>query len=239
MGFFFLAWENVRPFIPSLQFLFVCLFLEVEISSHTLIPLFMPGSVHSGSASVGSKPVSDAWIVLCDSAYSLITWDRVTGGGPAGLNELKRTRSSSEERWRSITLQFPGGDHCLPCATTGRSHCQEIPSGKVLWRNLQFIMGGHRLVQHAEYFSVKRLFQCQEVFNGTMLWRTLQLVENAWMEEGGGGGGHWLVCSTSGRCRSSNWRSYWKRHFKKAFRCRISLFPKFQALKINQIAPVR
>ena len=117
MGFFFLAWENVRPFIPSLQFLFVCLFLEVEISSHTLIPLFMPGSVHSGSASVGSKPVSDAWIVLCDSAYSLITWDRVTGGGPAGLNELKRTRSSSEERWRSITFQFPGGDHWLPCAT--------------------------------------------------------------------------------------------------------------------------
>ena len=27
----------------------VCVCFEVEISSHTLIPLFMPGSVHSGS----------------------------------------------------------------------------------------------------------------------------------------------------------------------------------------------
>ena len=36
------------PFMPCLHFFF---FLEVEISSRTLIPLFMPGSVHSGSAS--------------------------------------------------------------------------------------------------------------------------------------------------------------------------------------------
>ena len=41
------SWENVRLFIPS-QHIF---FFKVEISSCTLIPLFMPGTVHSGSAS--------------------------------------------------------------------------------------------------------------------------------------------------------------------------------------------
>ena len=35
----------------ALFFLFVCLFVRVEISSRTWIPLFMPGSVHSGSVS--------------------------------------------------------------------------------------------------------------------------------------------------------------------------------------------
>ena len=39
-------WENVRQFISRLHF-----FLKVEISSRTTIPLFRPGSVHSGSAS--------------------------------------------------------------------------------------------------------------------------------------------------------------------------------------------
>ena len=39
--------ENVRPFIPRLRFFW----FEMEISSRTLIPLFMPGSVHSGSVS--------------------------------------------------------------------------------------------------------------------------------------------------------------------------------------------
>ena len=29
----------------------VCVCFEVEISSHTLIPLFVPGSIHNGSAS--------------------------------------------------------------------------------------------------------------------------------------------------------------------------------------------
>ena len=43
-------WENVRQFIPC-PTLFSFFFFEVEISSRTLIPLFMPGSVHSGSAS--------------------------------------------------------------------------------------------------------------------------------------------------------------------------------------------
>ena len=43
-------WENVRQFIPRLRFLKFFL-IKVEISSRTLIPLFMPGSVHSGSAS--------------------------------------------------------------------------------------------------------------------------------------------------------------------------------------------
>ena len=42
-------WENVWPFIPCLRFFVV--FFKVEISSRTLIPLFMSGSVHSGSAS--------------------------------------------------------------------------------------------------------------------------------------------------------------------------------------------
>ena len=48
---FFRVWrflENVRQFIPCLWFFF---FFEVEIRSHTLILLFRPGSVHSGSAS--------------------------------------------------------------------------------------------------------------------------------------------------------------------------------------------
>ena len=45
-GFF----ENGRPLIPRLRFFFLSFFLLVEISSRTLITLFMPGSVHSGSA---------------------------------------------------------------------------------------------------------------------------------------------------------------------------------------------
>ena len=44
-------WENVPPFIPSLRFLLLLLLFKVEISSSTLIPLCMPGSVHAGSAS--------------------------------------------------------------------------------------------------------------------------------------------------------------------------------------------
>ena len=40
---------TVRPFIPRMRLLF--LFFIVEISSRPLIALFMPGSVHSGSAS--------------------------------------------------------------------------------------------------------------------------------------------------------------------------------------------
>ena len=43
--------ENVPPFIPCLCFFFFGFVFEVEISSCTLIPLFRPGSVHSGSAS--------------------------------------------------------------------------------------------------------------------------------------------------------------------------------------------
>ena len=47
---------NVRSFVPRLCFFFFffvlfCLFVEVEFSSRELIPLFMPESVHSGSAS--------------------------------------------------------------------------------------------------------------------------------------------------------------------------------------------
>ena len=51
-------WEIVRPFIPRPHFLsssssfFFLLLFEVEISSRTLISLFMPESVHSGSASL-------------------------------------------------------------------------------------------------------------------------------------------------------------------------------------------
>ena len=37
------AWENVRPLLHFF-------FFKVEISSRTLIPLFRPGPVHSGSA---------------------------------------------------------------------------------------------------------------------------------------------------------------------------------------------
>ena len=45
--------ENVRPFIPRRAFfLLLCFFFFwVEISSRTLVPLFMTGSVHCGSAS--------------------------------------------------------------------------------------------------------------------------------------------------------------------------------------------
>ena len=38
-------------YLPALLFLFFVLVFIVEISSRTLIPLFRPGSVHSGSAS--------------------------------------------------------------------------------------------------------------------------------------------------------------------------------------------
>ena len=41
-------WENVRRFIPRLPFFLF--FFKVAIRSHKLIPLFWPGSVHSGSA---------------------------------------------------------------------------------------------------------------------------------------------------------------------------------------------
>ena len=43
--------ESVWPVIPCLGFFSLFFFFEVEISSRTLIPLFMPGSVHSGSVS--------------------------------------------------------------------------------------------------------------------------------------------------------------------------------------------
>ena len=39
--------EDVRPFVPRLRYFF----FGVEISLRTLVPLFMPESVHSGSAS--------------------------------------------------------------------------------------------------------------------------------------------------------------------------------------------
>ena len=42
------VWENLRQFILRLRF---CFFVFVEISSRTLIPLYTPGSVRSGSAS--------------------------------------------------------------------------------------------------------------------------------------------------------------------------------------------
>ena len=42
-------WENVGPFIPHVHFF--SFLLEVEISLHAIIPLYMPGSVHSGAAS--------------------------------------------------------------------------------------------------------------------------------------------------------------------------------------------
>ena len=38
-------------FFLRLGFFLLFFFFKVEISSHTLIPLFRPGSVHSGSAS--------------------------------------------------------------------------------------------------------------------------------------------------------------------------------------------
>ena len=39
--------ESVQPFIPRQHFIF----FKVEISSHTLIPFFMSGSISSSSAS--------------------------------------------------------------------------------------------------------------------------------------------------------------------------------------------
>ena len=51
VGGFLLAWEDLgRMFnnsFPASAF-FLSFFFEVEISSRTLIPLFKPGSVHSG-----------------------------------------------------------------------------------------------------------------------------------------------------------------------------------------------
>ena len=43
-------WDNVWPFIPCLHFVLVVVLFKVEISLRTLIPLFSPVSVHSGSA---------------------------------------------------------------------------------------------------------------------------------------------------------------------------------------------
>ena len=58
-GGFFLAWQDCGKmfdhsfpacaFLLSLSLFFF--FFEMDISSRTLIPRFMPGSVHSGSAS--------------------------------------------------------------------------------------------------------------------------------------------------------------------------------------------
>ena len=51
-GSFFLACEDFgRIFDHSFPDCAIFFFFEVEISSSTLIQLFMPGSVHSGSAS--------------------------------------------------------------------------------------------------------------------------------------------------------------------------------------------
>ena len=53
-------WENVRLFIPYLRFLSYLKKKSLEISSLTLITLFMPGSVHSSSA---SRMFPDKWRV--------------------------------------------------------------------------------------------------------------------------------------------------------------------------------
>ena len=52
---FFLACVDFGKYstIPRLRFFFSFFFFEEEISSRSLIPLFTPGSVHSGSASWG------------------------------------------------------------------------------------------------------------------------------------------------------------------------------------------
>ena len=52
-------WENVRPLFPRLHFFF----FKVEIISHTLMPLFMPGSVHSGSGA--EKTVAECSLTSC------------------------------------------------------------------------------------------------------------------------------------------------------------------------------
>ena len=57
-------WENVRLFIPCLHCFFV-LFLEVEISLLAPVPLFRPGSVHSGSVSGDDWP-DVPWQVACE-----------------------------------------------------------------------------------------------------------------------------------------------------------------------------
>ena len=55
-GGFFLTFEGFGEglTIHSPLVLFFFFFLKVEISSHSLVPLFSPGSVHSGSASWGN-----------------------------------------------------------------------------------------------------------------------------------------------------------------------------------------
>ena len=45
------VWENVRSFLPRLRYFF----FKVDIRSRALTPLFMPGSVHSGSASCDDR----------------------------------------------------------------------------------------------------------------------------------------------------------------------------------------
>ena len=62
-----IVWENVPPFIPRLRVFFL-FFFKVEISWRTLIPLFTPGLVHSGSASWGDC----SWVCsdeLCVSSF--------------------------------------------------------------------------------------------------------------------------------------------------------------------------
>ena len=50
-------WENVAPFLAC------AFFFQVEISSSTLIPLFMPGSVHSGSTT--ETTVAECFLTSC------------------------------------------------------------------------------------------------------------------------------------------------------------------------------
>ena len=46
-----ILWECLTIHSPPVHCCFLCVFFKVEISSRTLIPLFTPRSVHSGSAS--------------------------------------------------------------------------------------------------------------------------------------------------------------------------------------------
>ena len=59
-------WENIWPF-PACTFFF---FFKVEIILCTLIPLFMPGSVHSGSVSRDSMHSHYVW-TAADSPLQL------------------------------------------------------------------------------------------------------------------------------------------------------------------------
>ena len=106
---------------------FVCLFFEVEISSRTLIPLFRPGSVHSGSASCGG--------VFLDKLHVCLFLDRFPHYvSPLRLRWVEGVCMIRCNLSPALLAEWPGSFTCH-CGSMGwNRHQIRVSTQSWLWR---------------------------------------------------------------------------------------------------------